>query len=359
MNSFSQDFARLLLLLLLSWVRISTAAQRVLPLKVLIGYASTCGDGRVERAVHSGVNVVIWSFWNVASPPQGTVSSIRIESQLNLTCVELLIHKLDNNGYDDTIHLASIGGWNGGHLPEEFDAISIYNSWKEWSNGIFHGIDWDLEGNDFLQHHNNYFSMACLEKMGEICSLAKHDGLVVSLAPPQSYFDAGSSKFSRYINLTDPSRSWEHSDFHYFGANVYTYIYAKWADSIDFVSIQLYESYSRAMFESRSDGVVNYLVKFMQLTEWLVDFSDDPSVHFQTLSIIIPPHKLVLGVANGWADGEKSMFITPREIESAFQKLDYYFQPRGIMFWTIDLEGEYGVYMAEGLNQFLKIRKRI
>jgi chitinase len=349
----SRPWRQFLSVLLLSYLQLCTLsdATRPLPPKLLIGYASTCGDGRVERAVRSGVNVVIWSFWNVNE------ESPIIGSQLNLTCITQLIRCLDEDGFDDTLYLASIGGWNGGHLPEEHDAGSIYDAWKDWSNGTFHGIDWDLEGNDILQHRNNHFSLDCLDKMGAISSLAKADGLTVSMAPPQSYFDAGSSKFSRYVNLTDPTRSWKHSEFSYYGANVYACVYAKWGDSIDFVSIQLYESYSRAMYESRSVGVVDYLVKLIGLTEWNVNFSEDPLVELPDQVIVLPPHKLVIGLANGWADGEKSMFISPREIERAYQQLEDYSQPRGIMFWTINLEEQYGVNMAEGLNQLLHIRK--
>lgn len=347
------------LLLLSSWLRIKIInATRTLPPKLLVGYASTCGDGRVERAVQSGVNVVVWSFWNVAVPnEQSPLANLPIiGSRLNLTCIEHLIRSLGQTGYADTVHLASIGGWDGGHLPEDYDADVIYEVWKDWSNGIFHGIDWDLEGNDILQHSNNYFSLECLDKMGEISSLAKSDGLTVSMAPPQSYFDSGSSRFSRYVNLTDSTRVWKHTDFSYYGANVYAYVYAKWDDAIDFVSIQLYESYSRAMYESRYNGVSDYMLSFMNITEWEVKFSEDQSVNLPDQFIVIPPHKLVIGLANGWADDQKSLFITPQELESAYRQLEEYSKPRGIMFWTIDLEGNYGINMAEGLNQFLHIR---
>ena len=32
------------------------------------------------------------------------------------------------------------------------------------------------------------------------------------------------------------------------------------------------------------------------------------------------------------------------------------FQPRGFVFWTIDLEGENGVFMASGLGEALALR---
>jgi hypothetical protein len=68
----------------------------------------------------------------------------------------------------------------------------------------------------------------------------------VSLAAPQSYLDVhGTSRFSRYVTLTDQHRQW-HGEFQYFGANVYAYLLAKSGHCIDLISVQLNESYSRA-----------------------------------------------------------------------------------------------------------------
>jgi len=68
--------------------------------------------------------------------------------------------------------------------------------------------------------------------------LLSADGLFVGMAPPQSYLDIYSSNWSRFVNLTDPEREW-HSDFHYFGNNVYAYILKKYAKFLDLVSIQV------------------------------------------------------------------------------------------------------------------------
>lgn len=38
---------------------------------------------------------------------------------------------------------------------------------------MFHGIDWDLEGNDDLNSPYNYFTKDCLDKMGQISHLMK------------------------------------------------------------------------------------------------------------------------------------------------------------------------------------------
>ena len=82
-----------------------------------------------------------------------------------------------------------------------------YSIWKNSiASSIFHGIDWDLEGNDNLTSINNVFTVECLDKMGNISTLMKNDGYVVTMAPPQSYLNFHNSNFSRYVNQTIPDR---------------------------------------------------------------------------------------------------------------------------------------------------------
>ena len=54
----------------------------------------------------------------------------------------------------------------------------------------------------------------------------KKNGYIVSLVPPQSYFDVQSSEFSHNIYLP-PADPW-HEEFHYTGRNVYSYWVAKY-----------------------------------------------------------------------------------------------------------------------------------
>ena len=54
----------------------------------------------------------------------------------------------------------------------------------------------------------------------------KKNGYIVSLVPPQSYFDVQSSEFSHNIYLP-PADPW-HEEFHYTGRNVYSYWIAKY-----------------------------------------------------------------------------------------------------------------------------------
>jgi hypothetical protein len=190
------------------------------------------------------------------------------------------------------------------------------------------------------------------------------DGYHVSIVPAQSYLDFGTSRFSRYVNLTHPTQAW-HSEFSYYGANVYAYLLAKYGDYIDIVMIQLYESYSRTLYKvsqfdlSPSDYLIKYITEHSARGEQLfVQFEQDPSTQLPSQLVWVPLSKLVLGLANGWAAGSgKSIFIPPVECKRAYKAwTEANTVPRGFMFWTINLEGSNGVHMAEGLNEFLHIR---
>jgi chitinase len=185
------------------------------------------------------------------------------------------------------------------------------------------------------------------------------------MAPPQSYMDPQSSKFSRYVNLTEPDRPW-HNEFHYFGANVYSYLLSKYGDYIDFISLQFYESYSRAAMSVYHYGIapaaylqfyVNDLVTTGQTYQ--VNFEEDPTLNYPSQRVALPLSKLVFGFANGWAAGpdEKAIFFDPKDIDTAYQSLtESGNTPRGFMYWVIGAEGKNGVYYTNALNKILKIR---
>jgi len=188
------------------------------------------------------------------------------------------------------------------------------------------------------------------------------------MAPPQSYLDfEGSGRFSRFVNLTDPERSW-HPEFNYFGANVYAYLLERFGDSIDFVSIQLYESYSRAamsVFDKESGISVTpaeYLQTFIEKAKnatmtYIVQFEDDPQVEIPTRLVSLPLSKTVIGLANGWADNDnrKTLYISPQQVKKAWRALQSNGSslPRGFMFWTIEEEGSNGVYFSRELSDIL------
>ena len=196
------------------------------------------------------------------------------------------------------------------------------------------------------------------------------DGRFVSMAPPQSYLDIGSKRFSRYVNLTDTEQErhdW-HGDFSYFGANVYAYILQCYGDYVDLVSIQFYESYSRAGKAVYHDGMSasDYLIRFVETLvvaneETLyVDFSNDPDVGMLGhQNVSLPLQKLIFGLGNGWtgaAGDDKALYIAPDQLEAAWTALrKRNLMPRGFMFWTINAEGTNGIYLAHELCRILQM----
>ncbi|VEU45284.1 unnamed protein product [Pseudo-nitzschia multistriata] len=347
-----------------------TKATRSLPEKILVGYATRCSE-QVLQAVRDGVNVVIWSFVEMTIAAED--NKAKCTSTFDLFCAKQMITQLDAEGYDDTVHLVSFGGWNGPHLPDELSVEDMYNSWKELVGGTFHGVDWDLEGHDTLDNPTNVFSIECLESMGRFSMLAKRDGFIVGMAPPQSYLDIEESRFSRYVNFTDPDRGW-HGEFHYFGHNVYAYLLSKYGDYIDFVSVQFYESYSRAALEVFHNHVApeTYLERYVddlvsnKEESFFVDFNQDPSLEYPSQMVKLPLSKLVFGFPNGWGayddakdDNEKHCYFDPTRIGIAYNALvDSRRAPRGFMFWVIDEEGTKDVYFSRALNDVLKIRTK-
>ncbi|OEU18176.1 beta-glucosidase [Fragilariopsis cylindrus CCMP1102] len=410
--------------------------RRDLPEKIIVGYATQCTE-KVEQAVRDGVNVVIWSFVEiivdgnkdkdndtVTEKEHSTVNKkaanayAKCISHFNRDCAKQMINKLDSEGYDDTVHLVSFGGWNGPHLPDELDVYDMYKSFQDFNtycDNIFHGIDWDLEGHDRLDHSTNLFSIDCLNNMGIFSQLASNDGYIVGMAPPQSYLDIhaqqqqqqqntnengnDSSKmlnFSRYVNLTDTSKDRDgwHTNFHYFGCNVYSYLVSKYGQYIDFISIQFYESYSRAGLNiyhkqiNPSEYLISYIkdlnlkvlpskndnnnnnnnnndMKEEAEVSFFVDFDQDPLLNYSSRQVTFPLSKLVFGFANGWgvSDDDKVVYFDPLQINVAYKSLlsdsmdmDINLTPRGFMFWVIDEEGTNDVNFARSLNEILKIR---
>lgn len=379
-----------------SWRRRLDARQ--LPATVLIGYGSDVSA--VRRAVHSGVNVVIWAFVDIrhksssldVDKRRSLATLAAIVSKLDLDAIRDLRHELKNDGYSDVVHLMSVGGWNGPHLDAEVSSVEWYTTFKEELGVFFDGIDWDLEGNDDLSSPYNEFTVQCLQKMGAISQMAKagtctrcadndhvyseltdssssQDGFFVTMAPPQSYLDfEGAGRFSRLVNLTDKERQW-HADFQYFGSNVYAYLLAKYGDWIDLVSIQLYESYSRAALAVYGGSVApeDYLRAFLLnnvadgALSYKVEFSDDPDIGLPQQTVRLPLDKLVIGLGNGWADNDsdKTLYISPEQMVSAWATLQAKGSaPRGLMFWTIDEEGSNGVFFANDLSRLLNTSSR-
>jgi chitinase len=358
---------------------ISASPKRNIPDRVLIGYTNGNNYTKVKDAVmEDGVNVVIWSFMDIRRRHQPDSSLIQrklneiqssgyISTNLDLQNVKTFIAELDKNEYSHVLHLTSFGGWDGPHLDPSLTAQEWYRIWKySDASNIFHGIDFDLEGNDNLASPNNLFTIDCLKKMGEISKLMKEDGYIVSMAPPQSYLNFNNSAFSRYVNISTPERRW-HSEFHYFGANVYAYLLAQYVDYIDLVSVQLYESYSDAGMSVHHNGVdaSNYIFSFVhnlvaQNESFKVNFDQDPTINMNSQRVYIPISKLVIGLANGWAinnnpiSANKTLYISGTECKTAYTRLKKNSAlPRGFMFWTIEERGTNGVYLARDIGKWL------
>lgn len=238
----------------------------------------------------------------------------------------------------------------------------------------FDGIDWDIEGKDDQTDPSNHFTLALLDLMGHLSQSAKQAGLLVSIVPPESYLDPTTSLFD--LSLLHPYPEWEAMKitFSYHAHNTYGYLLVvygqtKSVDTFDLVMPQIYETYSHADYQISVAGVPaatyleNYVKNFTQ-TGWTIDFSTSPEPAIKKLGkqkVIIKKEKLIIGLANGWANSKKSIFIDPVDVGSAYSALKTADNaPRGFMFWCIAAEGTMRqgkpVFMAKGLNDFLHIR---
>lgn len=193
------------------------------------------------------------------------------------------------------------------------------------------------------------------------------EGKFVSIAPPQSYLNIKSSRFSRYVNLTDPTanRPAPYSTFTYYGSNVYAYLVQQYGDWIDLISIQFYESYSEASYKIKHDGntasdyLFNYIDELVSNNEsFYVNFTEDADVGLSAQTISLPLQKLVFGFGNGWTrNSEKIAYISPDQVNITWERLyaiSPSMLPRGFMFWTINAEGENDVFLAKELHKILQ-----
>ncbi len=339
---------------------------------------------KVTKAVEQGVNVLIWS-WNFDLGGEKRVrresSSESLSLGLNIDNYKLYKQYLISMGYDSSKlkHLVKIGGWNSrDRFPSGYSGSQLYDAFRKVnvqnkSDGgeydheyefdlLWDGINFDYEGYDQINHPNNEYTKEFLDQMGDFSSDAKKDGLIVSLAPPESYLDTTTCRFSRFVNLTYPNDTW-HQDFQYHGRNLYAYLMAKFGTNVDFVFIQFYESYSHALYQTeimnmrQSDFLIQYM-KHLADNEfgYVVNFgSDDPTVELKDQFVHMPSSKVVFGFSNGWAiDSEKNIYFTPSEVQRAYDHMyNTDLAPRGFGYWVIEEEGENGVYLAAELNYIL------
>jgi hypothetical protein len=334
-------------------------------------------DSKVITGAEQGVNVVIWAFLALAADAKGN-PVIDISQAPDGACVAATWNKLQSMKLETTF-MISIGGWGTPHPAVTAPSMvsAVYASWKDWNAQHarnyswpgFGGIDWDLEGVNDLSSPDNHFTVDCLDLVGKMSQMAKADGFAVSLVPPESYLEAGEFTFNRNLNNS-------YSDFvpsfTYHGAGAYAYIVSRYNKVqgggllFDFITVQLYESYSRALqnmtyvHQPAADWFAAYIPKFYD--GWLVDFGSDPALDWPTQQVVVNQTQLVIGLANGWTDGSRALLLWPGDVEAGWNALKAKgLQHRGYAFWCLENEGTVmpngtALYLAAGLNAFLHTR---
>lgn len=363
-----------------------------------MGYTSVCDPAKIIHAVQTGVNVLFWfSIDLVDDNGKPAIVPSAVQPLPNISCIVNTANKLRQLNLPTT-HMVTVGGWGAPDPVTTFTATEMWNAWKDWNTlsvaaeglpGGFDGIDWDMEGANDPSAPSNYVSPEMLDLVGQMSQLAKIDGFIVSVVPPESYLDQTTSQFDGSLLHSYPE--WESIvDFNYHGHNCYAYLLAKYGTTIvekdtanshgssgqtvqtfDIVSIQLYESYTHMDYnvtaapaesqQTPSEYLTLWVPKV--LGGWMVDFSSAPEYGITSQNISVQKTALCIGIANGWADNIKNILIMPNEAEIAYNALAAMNQePRGFVFWAIDNEGQVPpnqdlpLFMASGLNKFLHTR---
>jgi chitinase len=204
--------------------------------------------------------------------------------------------------------------------------------------------------------------------MGKFSQLLKNAGYIVSMAPAESYLDPTTDEFSLSLLHNYPEWKKEVPEFNYHGRNAYAYLLAKYSiDTFDFISVQLYEGYTHTLYkyqkEKKDFGVILYDLINSYNEGYIVDFSKDEKSGLGKEIIKIPKEKIVIGLANGWAE-ERFLFVDEKNIVDAWNFLkEKNKDVRGIMFWDIADEGiipknentcdKKPFYMSKILNKLL------
>ena len=286
----------------------------------------------VEACCDHGVNVVVWSFCHLEVKGE----TLGVNPTFSVNEVAEVRRAIEEAGVKTT-HLVSFGGWNGPHPTTTASGERWFRAWERWNDelgGLFDGVDWDLEGHDDPTATTAQMTFDLLNLVCEFTTLARQQGYIVGVAPPQSYLDVYESRFDLALNH-EPSSPWGFP-FPYAGRNAYASLIDQC--DFDFVSVQFYEGYSRANFQINRQQIspIDYLIDVANRFDEGFDlqFSDTE----MKKTVRIPPGRLVFGFANGWADNEKFIFIEPSDIAHAFKRLGKQ-QPRGTMFWVLDEDG--------------------
>lgn len=350
---------------------LTTVARVVVPRPLIIGY---CHDAhatdQIDAAIRSGVNVIIWSFVHLALDEDDGIPTLHTD--LDLDAIRRVRAR-----HDDVLHLAAFGGWNGPHPPNEAlttgeEWCRVFLVWNE--DGLFDGVDWDLEGHDDRLHApTRRFTRHTLDVVADFSREAKRHGLLVSLAPAESYLDAlseSSSSFSYDLNFFPPV--WDDHDadraiidaagFAHAGRQCYAYLLRDQArvDDYDWIAVQYYESYSRFVHDTtrrrvrQADALVaraRAMDRGFRVTG--LPSEEDGGDDDDGVLVRIPYEKIVFGFANGWASPTKNAIIDPDAVREACDTLSTTTNRRlgGVMFWTIEEEGTNNVHLASSLTR--------
>ena len=362
------------------------ASNRIIkqiPEKVIIGYPSwgQCDDQIIEAA-KNGVNVIIWFAINLSLDESGPF----ISGGPDYNCVAKIIQKLNELGLP-TINLISIGGWNSPHPNTNHSGSEYYQVFKNWNENVvakkelgffgFDGFDWDFEGNDNLKSEYNLFSVECLDLMGEMSQIAKSEGYIITMAPCESYLDPTTTLFDRSLLHEYDEYKYLSPPFTYHGRNVFSYLVAKYGkiiidgqtkDVFDLIMVQFYETFSHMLYNTTNeiDSPSDYIEKIVKkfYNGWEVDFSSDFDLNYNSQKVVVTKNNLVIGLANAWANGNRTLLVESKELEKAYLSLKREgLEPKGFGFWTIREEGKISkatgepLFLAKDLNKFLDIRK--
>ena len=286
---------------------------------------------------------------------------------------------LRQRGFHNVTHLLCIGGWDAPHPATQWTGHQWADAWQDWNQNVasrpalgfhgFDGIDWDLEGNDAPASPWNTFTVPCLDLVGTMSQRLKQQyGRIVTLVPPQSYFDVETTVFDR--SLLHADEPFPHFSYH--GRNAYAALPAKYGvETFDLVDIQLYESFSRAKAAVDFGGMdpAVYLAQWATALAagWTVDFSTDSGepgggIGLNNTMVQVDASRLIVGLSRG---GGKSWFVWPKDVGRAFAMLTKagHTPPRGAMYWNIQNDGgpvngtTQNCSLVDGLNSFLQVRR--
>lgn len=142
----------------------------------------------------------------------------------------------------------------------------------------------------------------------------------------ESYLDPTKNTFDR--SLLHNYAEWEPlvPNFNYHGLNTYAYILDRYGISgpsnqrtFDFVTIQLYEGYSHAEYNTTilKQSPAEYVNRWVQkvLAGWVIDYSADTELLYPHVNqLVLDRTQLVVGLANGWAGDGKFFLMYPDEV---------------------------------------------